>query len=145
MTFKLLIVDDSKLARMSAAKAMNSLYPDWTRVEAQNADEAMEEIVEIERGHFGAIDAEERLGFRLTDTIVRFIQFKSDGQMQLFARGLEAVAEDRIKQNAAIAQGFLRLGVRNVHFGQPAPVVFHLFQKLRERTQVRRSRGNDRY
>lgn len=41
MTYRLLIVDDSKLARMSAAKAMNSLYPDWTRVEAANADEAM--------------------------------------------------------------------------------------------------------
>jgi DNA-binding NarL/FixJ family response regulator len=41
MTYKLLIVDDSKLARMSAAKAMNSLYPDWTRVEAANADEAL--------------------------------------------------------------------------------------------------------
>ena len=41
MTYKLLIVDDSKLARMSATKAMNSLYPDWTRVEAANADEAM--------------------------------------------------------------------------------------------------------
>jgi CheY-like chemotaxis protein len=26
---------------MSAAKAMNSLYPDWTRVEATNADEAL--------------------------------------------------------------------------------------------------------
>jgi DNA-binding NarL/FixJ family response regulator len=42
MTYKLLIVDDSKLARMSAAKALNSIYPDWTRVEAANADEAME-------------------------------------------------------------------------------------------------------
>jgi CheY-like chemotaxis protein len=42
MTYKLLIVDDSKLARMSAAKAMNSLYPDWTRLEATNADEALE-------------------------------------------------------------------------------------------------------
>lgn len=41
MTYKLLIVDDSKLARMSVAKAMNSLYPDWTRIEAVNADEAM--------------------------------------------------------------------------------------------------------
>lgn len=40
MTYKLLIVDDSKLARMSAAKAMNSLYPDWIRLEATNADEA---------------------------------------------------------------------------------------------------------
>jgi CheY-like chemotaxis protein len=41
MAYKLLIVDDSKLARMSAAKAMNTLYPDWARVEASNADEAL--------------------------------------------------------------------------------------------------------
>lgn len=41
MTHKLLIVDDSKLARMSVAKAMKALYPDWTRVEAANADEAL--------------------------------------------------------------------------------------------------------
>ena len=41
MTYKLLIVDDSKLARMAAAKAMNSLYPDWKRIEASNADEAI--------------------------------------------------------------------------------------------------------
>jgi DNA-binding NarL/FixJ family response regulator len=41
MAYKLLIVDDSKLARMSAAKALNSLYPDWTRLEAANAEEAM--------------------------------------------------------------------------------------------------------
>ena len=41
MTYRLLIVDDSKLARMAAAKAMNSLYPDWSRVEAANADEAV--------------------------------------------------------------------------------------------------------
>ena len=41
MTYKLLIVDDSKLARMSVAKALKALYPDWERVEAANADEAM--------------------------------------------------------------------------------------------------------
>ena len=41
MTYKLLIVDDSKLARMAAAKALNGLYPDWSRVEAANADEAV--------------------------------------------------------------------------------------------------------
>jgi DNA-binding NarL/FixJ family response regulator len=41
MSYKLLIVDDSKLARMSAAKALSSLYPDWTRLEASNADEAL--------------------------------------------------------------------------------------------------------
>jgi CheY-like chemotaxis protein len=41
MAYRLLIVDDSKLARMAAAKAMNALYPGWTRVEASNADEAL--------------------------------------------------------------------------------------------------------
>ena len=41
MTYKLLIVDDSKLARMAAAKAMKALYPAWGRVEASNADESL--------------------------------------------------------------------------------------------------------
>jgi CheY-like chemotaxis protein len=41
MTYRLLIVDDSKLARMAATKAMKALYPDWERVEASNADEAL--------------------------------------------------------------------------------------------------------
>ncbi len=40
MTYKLLIVDDSKLARMSVAKALNALYPEWGRLEAATADEA---------------------------------------------------------------------------------------------------------
>ncbi len=41
MTFQVLIVDDSKLARMAIAKAMNNLQPGWTRVEAANADDAL--------------------------------------------------------------------------------------------------------
>ena len=41
MTYKLLIVDDSKLARMAVAKALNSCYPDWQRVEAGSAAEAL--------------------------------------------------------------------------------------------------------
>ena len=41
MAYKVLIVDDSKLARMSVAKALSSLHPDWTRIEATNADEAV--------------------------------------------------------------------------------------------------------
>lgn len=48
MTYKLLIVDDSKLARMSVAKAMKALYPDWSRVEAANADEALALSVDAE-------------------------------------------------------------------------------------------------
>lgn len=41
MSYRVLIVDDSKLARMSVAKALGALRPDWTRVEAANADEAL--------------------------------------------------------------------------------------------------------
>ena len=41
MAYKVLIVDDSKLARMAVAKALNNLKPEWTRIEATNADEAL--------------------------------------------------------------------------------------------------------
>ncbi|HZZ70368.1 MAG TPA: response regulator transcription factor [Phenylobacterium sp.] len=41
MSFTILIVDDSKLARMSVAKSLTALHPDWTRLEATNADEAL--------------------------------------------------------------------------------------------------------
>ncbi|HEY1865213.1 MAG TPA: response regulator transcription factor [Roseiarcus sp.] len=40
MAFTVLVVDDSKLARMAVAKVLGGLCPDWTRVEAANADEA---------------------------------------------------------------------------------------------------------
>lgn len=42
MTLNVLIVDDSKLARMAVAKALNALRPEWRRVEASNADEALQ-------------------------------------------------------------------------------------------------------
>jgi DNA-binding NarL/FixJ family response regulator len=41
MSYKILVVDDSKLARMAVAKAIHSLRPDWKLVEASRADEAM--------------------------------------------------------------------------------------------------------
>lgn len=41
MSYKVLVVDDSRLARMAIAKALTSLRPDWTRVEAAGADEAL--------------------------------------------------------------------------------------------------------
>ena len=44
VTHKVLIVDDSKLARMAVVKALNALRPDWLRVEAGNADEALARI-----------------------------------------------------------------------------------------------------
>jgi len=46
MSYKILIVDDSKLARMAVNKALNALYPDWTRIEASNADEAVTSVKE---------------------------------------------------------------------------------------------------
>ena len=44
MPVTLLIVDDSKLARIVAAKAVADLQPDWQRVEAASAEEALERI-----------------------------------------------------------------------------------------------------
>lgn len=41
MSRTVLIVDDSKLARMAAAKLLSKLRPDWKRIEASNADEAL--------------------------------------------------------------------------------------------------------
>ncbi len=44
MTITVLIVDDSKLARIVAGKAVGSLQPDWQRREAANAEEALAAI-----------------------------------------------------------------------------------------------------
>src|ERR1700733_8285889 len=44
VTYKVLIVDDSKLARMSAVKVLSTLHTDWPRIEAANADEALLQI-----------------------------------------------------------------------------------------------------
>lgn len=41
MATTLIIVDDSKLARIVVGKAVSALQPEWTRVEAGNADEAL--------------------------------------------------------------------------------------------------------
>jgi CheY-like chemotaxis protein len=41
MKYRILVVDDSKLARMAVAKALSALRPDWVRLEAANADEAL--------------------------------------------------------------------------------------------------------
>lgn len=41
MTYKILIVDDSKLARMAAIKALSKTYPDLKRVEAGSAADAL--------------------------------------------------------------------------------------------------------
>ena len=44
MTVTVLVVDDSKLARINAGKALKQLQPDWRRVEAASAAEAFEVI-----------------------------------------------------------------------------------------------------
>ena len=58
MTYKILIVDDSKLARMFVEKALKILQPDWIRMEAASADEALalmarEQKPEYPQGLFG--------------------------------------------------------------------------------------------
>ncbi len=41
MSYRVLIVDDSKLARMSINRLLDMLRPDWARTETANAVEAM--------------------------------------------------------------------------------------------------------
>lgn len=41
MKSRVLIVDDSKLARMGVLKILKTLHPDWEGVEAANAEEAL--------------------------------------------------------------------------------------------------------
>lgn len=47
MSFTVLIVDDSKLARMSVARVLGTLYPDWKRIEAANAVEALQQTKQL--------------------------------------------------------------------------------------------------
>lgn len=55
MIYKLLIVDDSKLARMAVVKALNSCCPDWPRVEAASAADALK-AVQQEQPHIALVD-----------------------------------------------------------------------------------------
>ena len=41
MAYNVLIVDDSKLARMVIVSSLRRIRPDWTAVETTNADEAL--------------------------------------------------------------------------------------------------------
>lgn len=41
MAVVVMVVDDSKLARIVAGKTIGALQPDWVRVEAGNAEEAL--------------------------------------------------------------------------------------------------------
>jgi CheY-like chemotaxis protein len=41
MVYRILVVDDSKLARMAVAKMFSAVSPDWVRVEASGAEEAI--------------------------------------------------------------------------------------------------------
>ena len=41
MSRKVLIVDDSKLARMAVVRLLSGLHPDWSTEEAANADQAL--------------------------------------------------------------------------------------------------------
>ena len=44
MKTTIIIVDDSKLARIVVGRAIAALQPDWERLEASNADQAMQQI-----------------------------------------------------------------------------------------------------
>jgi CheY-like chemotaxis protein len=48
MSYKVLVVDDSKLARMVMASAFRRIRPEWTLVETTNADEALAAVSTVD-------------------------------------------------------------------------------------------------
>jgi CheY-like chemotaxis protein len=66
MAVTVLVVDDSKLARINAGKALSQLQPEWHKVEASSAAEALE-IVARETIHVALVDfnMEEKDGLTL--------------------------------------------------------------------------------
>ncbi|GAU86473.1 response regulator transcription factor [Bosea sp. BIWAKO-01] len=46
MTVTIMVVDDSKLARIVAGKTIAALQPEWKRLEAGNAEEALKLVTE---------------------------------------------------------------------------------------------------
>lgn len=50
-----LLVDDSKLARIVARKTIAALQPEWQKVEASNADEALE-VIKFQQIDLAVID-----------------------------------------------------------------------------------------
>jgi CheY-like chemotaxis protein len=66
MSVTVLVVDDSKLARINAGKALTQLQPEWRRVEAGSAAEALQ-VVDREPVDIALIDfnMEEKDGLAL--------------------------------------------------------------------------------
>ncbi|MHB1207304.1 MAG: response regulator, partial [Rhodospirillaceae bacterium] len=55
MSYKVLVVDDSKLARMSAIGALKSLRPEWRAIEVSDPTAAIN-VAEVEKPHMAFID-----------------------------------------------------------------------------------------
>jgi YesN/AraC family two-component response regulator len=55
MNYTVLIVDDSKLARMAVIKLLKSSYPDWPRVEAGSAADALSAL-DDDTPHIALVD-----------------------------------------------------------------------------------------
>lgn len=55
MPVTVLIVDDSKLARIVASKALTQLQPGWKKIEASSADEALD-VLDREHADIALID-----------------------------------------------------------------------------------------
>ena len=93
MQYKVLIVDDSKLARMVMASAFRRIRPDWTLVETANADDALAAV------SGGAVD-------------IALIDFNMPG-----LDGLELVAKIR-KTHPAMPVAVVSANVQNEIIGR---------------------------
>ncbi len=99
MTQKVLIVDDSKLARMGVLKALKVLHPDWVSEEASNADDAFARVKES-RPDFVLLDynmpGKDGIAFaedlRVFDSSIRIAVISANQQVEVVDRAHAAGA-----------------------------------------------------
>ena len=106
-------------------------------------DEPLQHIGETLRLRLGVVQAEEGLRLALAHLVESALDRQERGQIQLLARRRMPSFEFLFHEGAELAQGIVHLSWRQVHLGQPAAVVFHLFQELFQGPQARRGPGRD--
>jgi CheY-like chemotaxis protein len=119
VTHKVLIVDDSKLARMAVAAVLNKLHPDWTWVEASNSIEALE-LIEQSSPDMAVLDfnmpGKDGLALaqeiRQLDPTINVAVISANRQVEVINRAHAAGATFLPKPLTADAfEDFLRVGV----------------------------------
>ena len=95
---KVLIVDDSRFARLSLKRLISQMRPDWEVFEAESVDQALEVTRDIQPDFFSVdLNMPERDGFELVEAL------RADdpaARIVLVTANIQTATEDRAKDLA---------------------------------------------